>query len=64
MSAPCAGTARYPAVRNLLVRLLGWIRQPPDYAFLDNFNDHTLRDIGIEPDGRKDQSNVGFWRPR
>jgi hypothetical protein len=39
------------------------MRRAPDYAFLDNFNDHILRDIGIEPDGRKDRSNVGLRRP-
>jgi len=31
---------------------------------LDNLSDHMLRDIGIEPDGRERESNVGFWRRR
>jgi uncharacterized protein YjiS (DUF1127 family) len=44
--------------------MLGWIRRPSDRPVLDNLSDHMLRDIGIEPDGREDESNIRSWRWR
>jgi uncharacterized protein YjiS (DUF1127 family) len=61
---PCPGAARQSATLGLLRKLLGWIIRPSDRSLLDNLNDHMLRDIGIEPDGREDESIVGFWRRR
>jgi uncharacterized protein YjiS (DUF1127 family) len=46
----------------LLRKLLGWTYRSSDRRLLDNLSDHVLRDIGIEPDGREDESNVRFWR--
>ena len=60
----CPGGARQSARLGLLRKLLGWVHRPSDRAILDNFSDHLLRDIGIEPDGREDESNVRFWRRR
>jgi uncharacterized protein YjiS (DUF1127 family) len=48
----------------LLRKLLGWTFAPSDRHLLDNLSDHVLRDIGIEPDGREDESNVRFRRRR
>jgi len=48
----------------LLRELLAWTLRPDDGRLLDNLSDHMLRDIGIEPDGREDESNVRFWRRR
>ena len=61
---PCPGAARQPAALGLLRKLLGWINRPSDRPLLDGFSDHLLRDIGIEPDGREDESNVRFRRRR
>ena len=58
---PCPGATRQSATPGLLCRLLGWTYRPSDRRLLDNFSDHMLRDIGIEPDGREDESNVRFW---
>ena len=60
----CSGAARPPAALGLLRKLLGWAYPPSDRALLDTFSEHLLRDIGIEPDGREDESNVRFWRRR
>ena len=59
----CPGAARQSATLGLLRRLLGWTYRPSDRPLLDNLSDHMLRDIGIEPDGREDESN-SFWRRR
>ena len=48
----------------LLRELLAWTHHPDDGRLLDKLSDHMLRDIGIEPDGRERESNVGFWRRR
>jgi uncharacterized protein YjiS (DUF1127 family) len=48
----------------LLRKLLGWTYRADDGRLLDSFSDHMLRDIGIEPDGREGESDVGFWRRR
>ncbi|WP_191908439.1 hypothetical protein [Hypericibacter terrae] len=48
----------------LLRKLLGWTYRPSDGRLPDKLSDHVLRDIGIEPDGREDESNVRFWRRR
>lgn len=61
---PCPGAARQSATLGLLRKLLGWTHRPSDRRLLDNLSDHMLRDIGIEPDGREDESNVRFWRRR
>jgi uncharacterized protein YjiS (DUF1127 family) len=61
---PCPGGARQSATLGLLRKLLGWTHRPSDRALLDTFSEHLLRDIGIEPDGREDESNVRFWRRR
>ena len=61
---PCPGGARRSATLGLLRKLLGWAYRPSDRRLLDSFSDHLLRDIGIEPDGREDESNVRFWRWR
>jgi uncharacterized protein YjiS (DUF1127 family) len=61
---PCPGAARRSAMLGLLRKLLGWIYRRRDRLLLDNLSDHMLRDIGIEPDGREDECNVGFWRRR
>ena len=45
-------------------KLLGWANRPRGRPLLDTLSDPVLRDIGIEPDGREDESNVGFWRRR
>jgi uncharacterized protein YjiS (DUF1127 family) len=58
---PCSGAAGRSAMPGLLRKLLGWTYRPSDRRLLDNFSDHMLRDIGIEPDGREDESNVRFW---
>ena len=57
------GGARQPATLGLLRKMLGWTYRPSDRRVLDNLSDHMLRDIGIEPDGREDESN-SFWRRR
>ena len=61
---PCPGAARQSAALGVLRKLLCWTYRPSDRHLLDNLNDHMLRDIGIEPDGREDESNVRFWRRR
>ena len=61
---PCPGAARQSATPGLLRKLLGWTYRPSDRPLLDKLSDHMLRDIGIEPDGREDESNVSFWRRR
>ena len=61
---PCPGAAGRSAMPGLLRKLLGWTYRPSEHRLLDNLSDHVLRDIGIEPDGREDQSNVRFWRRR
>ena len=61
---PCPETARQSAKPGLLRKLLGWANRPSDRHLLDDLSDHMLRDIGIEPDGREDESNVRFWRRR
>lgn len=61
---PCPGAARRSAMPGLLRKLLGWTFAPSDRHLLDNLSDHVLRDIGIEPDGREDESNVRFRRRR
>ena len=61
---PCPGAARQSAMLGLLRELLAWTHHPDDGRLLDNLSDHMLRDIGIEPDGRERESNVGFWRRR
>ena len=61
---PCPGAARQSATLGLLRKLLGWTYRPSNRPLLDNLSDHVLRDMGIEPDGRKDESNVRFWRRR
>ena len=61
---PCPGAARQSATLGLLRKLLGWTFRPSDRALRDNLSDHMLRDMGIEPDGREDESNVRFWRRR
>ena len=61
---PCPGGARQSATPGLLRKLLGWTYRPSDRHLLDNLSDHMLRDMGIEPDGREDESNVRFWRRR
>jgi uncharacterized protein YjiS (DUF1127 family) len=61
---PCPGAARQSATLGLLRKLLGWTYRPSDRPLLDNLSDHMLRDMGIEPDGREDESNVRFWRRR
>ena len=60
----CPGGARQSARLGLLRKLLGWAYRPNDRLLLDSLSDHVLRDIGIEPDGREDESNVRFWRRR
>ena len=57
---PCPGAARQSATLGLLRKLLGWTYRPSDRPL----SDHMLRDMGIEPDGREDESNVRFWRRR
>ena len=61
---PCPGGARRSATLDLLRKMLGWTYRPSDRHALDNFSDHMLRDIGIAPDGREDESNIRFWRLR
>jgi uncharacterized protein YjiS (DUF1127 family) len=61
---PCPGAARQSAMLGLLRKLLGWTYRADDGRLLDSFSDHMLRDIGIEPDGREGESDVGFWRRR
>ena len=61
---PCPGAARQSATLGLLRKLLGSTYRPSDRPLLDNLSDHMLRDIGIEPDGREDESNVRSWRRR
>lgn len=61
---PCPGVARQSATLGLLRKLLGWTCRPRDDRLPDNLSDHMLRDMGIEPNGREDESNVGFWRRR
>ena len=61
---PCPGGARQSATLDLLRKMLGWTYRPSDRHVLDNFSDHMLRDIGIAPDGREDESNIRFWRLR
>jgi uncharacterized protein YjiS (DUF1127 family) len=61
---PCPGAARQSAALGVLRKLVGWTYHPSDRPLLDNLSDHMLRDIGIEPDGREDESNVCFWRRR
>ena len=61
---PCPGAARQSATLGLLRKLHGWTYLPNDRPLPDNLSDHMLRDLGIEPDGRGDESNVGFWRGR
>jgi uncharacterized protein YjiS (DUF1127 family) len=61
---PCLGAARRSAMPGLLRKLLGWTYRPSDRRLLDNLSDHVLRDIGIEPDGRENESNVRSWRRR
>jgi uncharacterized protein YjiS (DUF1127 family) len=43
--------------------MLRWTYGPSARPVLDNLSDHMLRDIGIEPDGRENESN-SFWRRR
>jgi len=50
---PCPGATRQSATLGFLRRLLGWAYRRSDRHLLDNFSDHMLRDIGIEPDGRE-----------
>ncbi|HEX6120583.1 MAG TPA: DUF1127 domain-containing protein [Dongiaceae bacterium] len=59
-----ACAARQSATLGILRKLLGWTYRPNDRRLLDNLSDHMLRDIGIEPDGREDESTVHFWRRR
>jgi len=61
---PCACATRRSARLGFLRKLLGWTYRPSDRHLLDNFSDHMLRDIGIEPEGREDESNVRFWPRR
>ena len=61
---PCPGGAKQSAVLGLLRKLLDWTYRPSDRPLLDSLSDHVLRDIGIEPDGREDGSNVRFRRRR
>ena len=61
---PCPGAARQSAKPGLLRKLLCWANRPSDRHLLDDLSDHMLRDIGIEPDGREDESNIRFWRRR
>ena len=61
---PCPGGARQSATLDLLRKMLGWTYRPSDRHVLDNLSDHMLRDIGIAPDGRGDESNIRFWRLR
>lgn len=61
---PCPDSARRSAKPGLLRRLLGWAYRPNDHSLLDTFSGHLLRDIGIEPDGREDESKVRFRRRR
>ena len=61
---PCPGAAGQSATLGLLRKLRGWAHRANDHALLANLSDHMLRDIGIEPDGREDESNVRFWRRR
>ena len=59
---PCPGATGRSAMPGLLRKLLGWAYRPSDRRLLDYLSDHVLRDIGIEPDGRENESNVRFWR--
>ena len=59
---PCPGAARQSATLGLVRKLLGRTYRPSDRPLLDNLSDHILRDMGIEPDGQEDESNVRFWR--
>ena len=61
---PCPGAARQSATRGLLRKLLGWTCLSRDRSLPDNLSDHMLRDMGIERDGREDESNFRFWRRR
>lgn len=61
---PRPGGARQSAMPGLLRKMLGWTYRPTARPVLDNLSDHVLRDIGIEPDGREDESNIRFWRRR
>ena len=62
---PCPGAARQSATLGLFLRkLLGRTGRPPARPLPDNLSDHMLRDIGIAPDGREDESSVSFWRRR
>ena len=58
------GGARQSATLGLLRKMLGWTYRPSDRRLLDSLSDHVLRDIGIERDGREDESSVRFWRRR
>ena len=55
--------ARQFATLGLLRKMLRWTYGPSARPVLDNLSDHMLRDIGIEPDGRENESN-SFWRRR
>ena len=61
---PCSGPARRSASLGLLRKLLGWTHRTSGRPLLDSLSDHMLRDIGIEPDGREDESNTRFSRRR
>ena len=61
---PCPGAARQSATLGLLRKLLGWTGRPTARPLPDNLSDHMLRDLGIAPDGREDESSVPFWRRR
>ena len=52
---PCPGAARRSATLALLRKLRGWTYRPSDRPLLDNFSDHMLRDVGIEPDRGEDR---------
>ena len=63
-SPPCPGGARRSATLGLHRKLFGWTHRPRDHRLPQNLSDHMLRDMGIAPDGREDESDVGFWRRR
>jgi uncharacterized protein YjiS (DUF1127 family) len=53
----------FPGLHGVVVGLLAWICRPRRRLNLDSFSDHMLRDIGLDPEARKD-SSTGFWRRR
>ena len=52
-------------LHSLLRGLVGWTCRPrdrrPNY---DEFSNHMLRDIGIDPAAARSESSAGFWRLR